>query len=216
MYEITNSHAAIPPVTATTANHLFPVFLKLEEMEVLLVGGGKVALEKLQTLVGNAPATRIEIVAERVKEEVRMLASAYSTVRIREKRFEESDLNGKDLAIVAVDDPLTSAHISTLAQAKKIWVNVADTPAQCDFYLGSIVQKGALKIAISTNGASPTMARRLREVLTDALPDQLDEVINQLQAIRQQLKGDFAYKVQALNSITEVLVRKEAEEKQVG
>lgn len=213
MYQIPNSPEAITSTAATMANHLYPVFLKLEEMQVLLVGGGNVALEKLQALVSNAPATRIEIVAERVREEVRTLASAYSGVRIREKRFEEHDLEGKDLVFVAVDELQSSAHISTLARTKKIWVNVADTPAQCDFYLGSIVQKGALKVAISTNGASPTMAKRLREVLTEVLPDELDEVINQLQGIRQQLKGDFAYKVQQLNAITEVLVRKEAEEK---
>lgn len=197
---------------ASNANHLFPVFLKLETMDVLLVGGGKVALEKLQALVGNAPATRIEIVAEKVKEEVRALAVQYSGVHIRERRFEEQDLEDKDLAIVAVDDPLTSAHISRLARGKKVLVNVADTPAQCDFYMGSIVQKGELKIAISTNGSSPTMAKRLKEVLIDALPDELDEVIGRLHAIRQQLKGDFACKVQQLNAITEVLVSKTMEE----
>lgn len=213
MHEVKNKDTTSTLAGATTANHLFPVFLKLEEMEVLLIGGGNVALEKLRALVSNSPSTRIEIVAERVKEDVRALASLYSDVRIREKRFEESDLHGKDLAIVAVDDPATSAQISSLARERKVLVNVADTPAQCDFYLGSIVQKGALKIAISTNGASPTMAKRLREVLTEVLPDELDEVINQLHAIRQQLKGDFAYKMQKLNEITEVLVRKEAEEK---
>jgi uncharacterized protein len=213
MYEITNSKTAITPVGTEATNHLFPVFLKLETMDVLLVGGGHVALEKLQALVGNAPAARIEVVAEKVKEEVHALALAYSGVRIRERRFGESDLEGKDLAIIAVDDSQTSAHISGLARKKKVLVNVADTPAQCDFYLGSIVQKGELKIAISTNGSSPTIAKRLREVLAEALPDQLDEVIGRLQAIRQQLKGDFAYKVQQLNAITEVLVSRAREEK---
>ena len=78
----------------------------------------------------------------------------------------------------------------------------------CDFYLGSIVTKGNLKLAISTNGKSPTLAKRLREVFSELLPNELDEVMDNLQQIRDQLKGDFTNKVQELNKITKTLVEK--------
>jgi uncharacterized membrane protein YfcA len=83
---------------------------------------------------------------------------------------------------------------------------VADTPDLCDFYLGSVVKKGNLKIAISTNGKSPTIAKRLKETFNEALPDELDQVLDNMQSIRKKLNGDFDYKVKKLNSITKVLI----------
>ena len=88
-------------------------------------------------------------------------------------------------------------------------VNVADTPDLCDFYLGSIVQKGNLKIAISTNGKSPTAAKRIKEVLHEALPGELDDVIENLHKVRNKLNGNFEYKVKRLNDITRMLVEKD-------
>src|SRR5205814_906851 len=85
-------------------------------------------------------------------------------------------------------------------------VNVADTPDLCDFYLGSIVKKGDLKIAISTNGRSPTMAKRVKEVLNDSFPDETQEVLENLSEIRNNLKGDLEMKVKKLNEITSVMV----------
>jgi uncharacterized membrane protein YfcA len=83
---------------------------------------------------------------------------------------------------------------------------VADKPELCDFYLGSIVKKGDLKLAISTNGKSPTVAKRLKEVLNESLPDELDATLQQMSALRETLSGDFADKVKQLNSVTSVLV----------
>jgi uncharacterized membrane protein YfcA len=85
-------------------------------------------------------------------------------------------------------------------------VNVADKPELCDFYLSSVVKKGNLKIAISTNGKSPTAAKRLKEVLNNSLPAELDDVIQNLNQIRNKLNGNFAYKVKRLNAITRTLV----------
>lgn len=196
-------------------NRLFPVFLKLEDLQLLLVGGGKVGLEKLQALAGNAPAARITVVATEVSEEVKALAAQHPSIQVKERAFEEADLQGKNIVVVAVNDKNTSRYISDLAREKNILANVADTPEQCDFYLGSVVQKGHLKIAISTNGKSPTMAKRMKEVLQQALPNELDGVINNLNTIRNKLNGNFAEKVHRLNAITQVLVEKEGAEKGV-
>lgn len=196
----------ITTTTGSSGNPLFPVFLKLEQMHVLLVGAGNVGLEKLHALLHNAPRTHVTIVAGEVLDEVRSFAADYPSVQIEQRLFEPGDIAGKDVVVVAVNDKQTSAYIRSLAKEKKLLVNVADTPELCDFYLGSIVQKGDLKLAISTNGKSPTAAKRLREVLADALPAQLNEVIGNLHTIRQRLNGDFHEKVQQLNDITKVLV----------
>ena len=96
------------------------------------------------------------------------------------------------------------------AKAKRKLVNVADKPALCDFYLSSVVQKGSVKIAISTNGKSPTVAKRLKEVLAGLLPDEMESMLENIQLIRETLKGDFEDKVKQLNELTKGLVNKNA------
>ena len=114
---------------------------------------------------------------------------------------------------MATDNKILNEVIRDLAAGKNILVNVADTPSLCDFYLGSIVQKGNLKIAISTNGKSPTAAKRIKQVLNESLPDELDEVLENLHKIRNDLKGNFEYKVKKMNAITRVLVQNGSAEK---
>ena len=139
-------------------NRLYPVFLKLDQLNILLVGAGNVGLEKLHSLLSNSPEAKITIVAPGVKEEVRRLVGQHPSCRIEQRSFEDSDLNDKELVILATDDHKLHEYVRDLSIEKNILLNVADTPDLCDFYLGSIVQKGNLKIAISTNGKSPTAA----------------------------------------------------------
>ncbi len=186
-------------------NNLFPVFFKLENLQTLVVGGGNVGLEKLTALLSNAPKAPVTLVGKKVHPEIRRLAGSHSTVTVIERVFSPSDLYQKDLVLIATDRPEINLRIRQQAKAMRILVNVADTPELCDFYLGSIVQKGNLKLAISTNGKSPTLAKRLREVLTEALPEGLEETLRNLKQIRDSLKGDFNYKVKKLNEITSVL-----------
>lgn len=190
-------------------NKLFPVFLKLEQLSILVVGAGNVGLEKLTAILSNSPATKVTVVATRISVGVEAFATAYSNVTVREKAFDESDLDGKNIVIVAVNNKETSKIIRGLAKERDLLVNVADTPDLCDFYLSSVVQKGAVKIAISTNGKSPTVAKRLKEVLNDAIPEEINGVANDLSVIREGLKGDFSAKVRQLNELTKTLVSKQ-------
>ncbi len=185
-------------------NTLFPVFLKLENFRVLIVGGGKVGLEKVTAIINNSPATKITLVATHVSEEIKSIQSNYN-ITIHQRSFKETDLNDIDLVIVAVNNRETSIEIKQLAQQKHILANVADTPEQCDFYLGSIVQKGNVKIAVSTNGKSPTLAKRIRETFEESFPNEINESLDNLTKVRGYLSGDFTEKVKQLNAITSVL-----------
>jgi uncharacterized protein len=212
-----NQFENISPVAtgeSSSKNKLYPVFLKLEELHTLLVGAGNVGLEKLHSLLANSPEARITIVAPEVRDEVRRLVFKHPGCTILQKEFEAGDLDNKDLIILATDDRALHESIKEIAKEKNLLVNVADTPELCDFYLGSIVQKGSLKIAISTNGKSPTAAKRIKEVLHDALPGELDEVIDNLHKVRNKLNGNFEHKVKKLNSITRVLVEKDNGDKE--
>src|SRR5688572_4109514 len=203
----------IPSPVVQHENQLFPVFLKLGHLNVLVVGGGKVGLEKLNAILHNAPATNIRLVAIAVSEEVQRVALKYPNVEIIEKAFDAHDLDDRQVVIVAVNDTDASAEISIVAKQEGKLVNVADRPELCDFYLSSIVQKGNLKIAISTNGKSPTIAKRLKELLTDAIPDKLDDILKNMHLIRNKLNGDFAAKVKKLDEITKVLTTQKALER---
>ena len=191
---------------ADKKNQLYPVFLKLEQLELLLVGAGNVGLEKLNSLLANSPGAKISVIAPHIKEDIRKLVFKHPSCKIFQREFQPGDLDNKDLVILATDNKALHEQIKTQATEKGILVNVADTPELCDFYLSSIVQKGNLKIAISTNGKSPTAAKRIKEVLHDALPGELDEVIENLHKVRSKLNGNFEYKVKKLNKLTKTLV----------
>jgi len=205
------------PLTETTVealpvkedNRLFPVFLKLEKLRLLIVGGGYVGLEKLEAVLGNSPATHIKLVAPQISDNIRALANKHTNLHLFQKPFSNDDLQEVDVVIVAINDKAISQQIAHTVKAKGILANVADKPELCDFYLGSIVKKGNLKIAISTNGKSPTMAKRIKEQLNELIPDVMDDVLDQMQTIRNSLKGDFANKIKQLDEVTKVLAAKQ-------
>jgi siroheme synthase-like protein len=187
-------------------NTLFPIFVKLDQIQILLVGGGNVGLEKLSAMLRNSPEANITVVADRVLPEVFSLAESHPNVLIFERKFRLTDLEGKNLVILATDSYTLHEKIKAETTVRSILTNVADTPNLCDFYLGSVVQKGDLKVAISTNGKSPTLAKRMREYLEQSLPEDIQPLLDNLQLFRSQLKGDFQEKVAILNELTASLL----------
>ena len=195
-------------IIETKKNSLFPVFLKLENKRLLLIGGGNIAFEKLNSVINNSPKTQVKIVAKELCNEIIEISKENTSIQLVEKEYHKSDLENIDIVIASVNDIKLSKVIVDDAHEQGLWVNVADKPELCDFYLSSIVQKGNLKIAISTNGLSPTLAKRLKEMLQDVLPEDLDALLENLSEIRNSLKGDFASKVKQLNDLTKSLVSK--------
>jgi precorrin-2 dehydrogenase/sirohydrochlorin ferrochelatase len=142
-------------------NTLYPIFLKTENFNILIVGGGFVGTEKLSFILKNSPNANITVVAKEISDEIKSMVNGQLSIVLTEKPFEKSDLENKQLAIAATADKELNKAIYRAAKEKNILINVADTPELCDFYLGSIVTKGDLKIAISTNGKSPTLSKRI-------------------------------------------------------
>ena len=164
------------------SNPLYPIFLKTTQLHILIVGGGYVALEKLSFIFKSSPESRVTIVSPMLREETASFIKGKKINYIQDK-YKKSDLE--------------NAHIV---------IATTDSPSQCDFYMGSIVTKGNLKIGISTNGKSPTFAKRLRQWLEKFLPEQIDDILNKLYIYRSQIKGDFEQKVEAMNKVTENLI----------
>jgi siroheme synthase-like protein len=194
--------------TSKDKNQLYPLFFKADQLPILIIGGGPVALEKLSNLLLHSPDAQVVLVGKEIDQELREIGSQYKHVRIFEKEFEESDLDGIRLVISALNDIHLSEKIGSIVRKKGLLYNAADKPELCDFYLSSVISKGNLKIAISTNGKSPTVAKRLKELLNDIIPEDIDNAIEDLDILRPSLKGDFHKKVTKLNKITSALVKK--------
>lgn len=183
-------------------NELFPIYVKLDSIRVLVVGGGAVGLEKIQAILLNSPGAHIHIVAQDVNSEIPKLVAENTRVTISERAFNENDLEQVDLVFLATNNADLNEQIRRLTRDKNVLLNVADKPCLCDFYLGSVVSKGNLRIGISTNGKSPTIAKRIKEFLNELLPEEIDETLELMGTLRNQLKGDFQHKVRVLNEHT--------------
>ncbi|GAA0749378.1 bifunctional precorrin-2 dehydrogenase/sirohydrochlorin ferrochelatase [Gaetbulibacter jejuensis] len=186
-------------------NNLYPIFIKMHSINTLIVGGGYVALEKLTFLLKSSPNAKVTMVANFFRPDVITLAKQFD-VKLIKMSYHNSFLLDQDLIIAATDNPEVNKQIYNDAKANHILVNVADTPELCDFYLGGIVTKGHVKVAISTNGKSPTTAKRLRQFFEDVIPENIDDLVQNLNRFRKTIKGDFEHKVQTLNNVTKTLI----------
>ncbi|MFL0072155.1 precorrin-2 dehydrogenase/sirohydrochlorin ferrochelatase family protein [Tenacibaculum maritimum] len=192
-------------MTQKKRNNLYPIFLKTHELNILLVGAGNVGLEKLSFLLKSSPDAKVEIVAIEILPEIINLAQKHQ-VEITKSSYSNIYLKNKDLAIVATDNLKVNKQVYNDCKQHNILVNVADTPSLCDFYLGGIVTKGNVKIAISTNGKSPTTAKRLRQFFEEVIPEDINELVENLNKFRKTIKGSFEKKVETLNKLTEKLI----------
>ena len=139
--------------------------LRLSGRDCLVVGGGDVGLEKVEGLL--ACDGRVTLVAPAANPELRELADERSIAWER-RAFTESDLGGKFLVIAATDDTDTNISVYEAAERRAMLVNVVDVPSLCNFILPAIVRSGPLAIAISTAGASPALAKRIKREVSDA------------------------------------------------
>ncbi len=193
---------------AMERNELYPIFVKVHELNFLIVGGGNVGLEKLSFLLKSSPNAQVEVISIEFLQELRELAAKHPSVRLTTKAYEISDLENRHLVIGCTDKPEVNLQINREAKAKRLLVNIADTPDLCQYYLGGIVTKGHVKIAISTNGKSPTTAKRIRQFLEDVIPEDINQLVLNLNDYRKTIKGDFEEKVDKMNRVTKGLVDK--------
>lgn len=186
-------------------NNLYPIFLKTGSLHILIVGGGNVAEEKLSFLTKSSPDAKITMVSPMFRENTLKLAANYNVELIR-TTYNTEFLNGKHLVIATTDKPDINIQVYNDCRSMDKLVNVADNPPYCDFYMGGIVTKGNVKIAISTNGKSPTTAKRLRQFFEEVIPEDISRMVQNLNIYRKTIKGNFEQKVDKMNEVTQTLV----------
>lgn len=168
-----SSHGRIP-----SPQFAYPVILDLHDVAVLVVGGGRIGARKAEGLV--AAGALVTVVAIEASEHL----CGIEIAELRERAFETADLEGVRLVVTATGDAAVDAAVSATARGRGIWTNAADQPIDCEFILPAIARVGRVTVAVSTDGASPALARELRNVIAELLTDELGALAEELAAER--------------------------------
>lgn len=161
----------------------YPVVLDLHGVAVLVVGGGRIGARKAQGLVAAGAVVRL------VATEVSVHVDDVDVDEIRERPFRTDDLDGMRLVVTATGDAAVDAAVSEAARARGIWANAADQPVDCDFILPAIARSGRVSVSVSTDGASPALARELRNVVAELLTPEFGVLAEQLAAERADVQA---------------------------
>lgn len=162
----------------------YPVFLDLKNKPCLVVGGGQVALRKVERLI-NAEA-EVTVVSPQTVSKLQELAEA-KKIKLCQRPFQFSDLNNVFLCIVATTDTNLNKRIANTAKEKKVLVNVVDNPAESSFIVPAVVQRQPLTIAVSTNGRFPGLAKKLRQELEKQFSAKYQEYVQILAEARKHI-----------------------------
>jgi siroheme synthase-like protein len=165
---------------------LFPLFVELGGRPCVVLGGGAVAERKVAGLL-EAGAV-VTVVSPTLTPALAELVSAGRVVHI-ERGYAYGDLAGASLAFAATDDGAINAAVAHEGRARGVWVNAADDPAHCDAILPAVVRRGAITIAVGTGGASPALARAVRERVELALPEAYGALAEIAGRVRRELRA---------------------------
>lgn len=163
---------------------LFPIFLKLTGRPCTVIGAGKLGESKIESL--QAANARVTVIAPRASDRIITMAEAGEVVWHR-REYVAGDLSGSFLAVAATDVPEVNRAVFAEAESNGVLINAVDDPPFCDFYFPSVVRRGDLQIAISTAGASPALAQRLRKEINSLLPLDAGDWLNELGNLRREV-----------------------------
>ncbi len=162
----------------------FPAFIKLDNLKILIIGGGNIASEKLGHMLDFTKD--ITVISPKLSATSRELIKKNSLFFIN-KIYEKDDIDGFAIVIVAVDDVSVQKSVYEEAKSKKILCNSVDSVDYCDFIFPSYIKDGDLTIAISTSGSSPALAKHLRKFLQKVMPKSIDDFLKQMKRYRESM-----------------------------
>jgi precorrin-2 dehydrogenase/sirohydrochlorin ferrochelatase len=163
---------------------LFPIFLKLAARPCIVIGAGHLAESKIESL--QAANARITVIAPEASERIRNFAAA-GEIEYHQRPYAEGDLTGNFLVVAATNVPAVNRAVFQEATEKGVLCNAVDDPPFCDFYFPSVVRRGDLQIAISTAGASPALAQKIRKDINAQLPLDAGEWLSDLGNLRREV-----------------------------
>lgn len=163
---------------------MYPLFLKLEDKSCLVIGGGKVAMRKTVSLL--EAGARITLISPDVTEELQLLIDR-KEIFYKQRLFEKGDTAGFFLIIAATNSRKSNEQVYSEASVHNALINCVDDPDYCNFYVPAQVNRGSLKIAISTEGKLPMLAGRIRRFLNSLFPENMGEKLDELGELRRKI-----------------------------
>ena len=167
-------------------NNMYPAFIDLKNKRCLIVGGGKIAFQKIKPLI-EAKAN-ITIISERISSQIEQLKEAYKNINFIKRSYKKGDLKDFFIVIGATNAKKTNKLIHQESTKNNILCNIVDQPDKCNFFVPAVYINKDLKIAISTNGKCPALAKKIKQELADIYSPDLAKSIKQLDKLRKRLK----------------------------
>jgi precorrin-2 dehydrogenase len=164
----------------------YPIALDLRGRWCLVVGGGPIGEAKVDGLLDAG--ARVTVVSPEVTEHLAAHARA-GRIRHLARVYERADLDGHQIVFAAAGDRAVTEAVARDGRARGVWVNAADDPAYCDFLLPSVLRRGRLVVAVSTSGASPGLARAIRQALEEHLTADYAPLVELVAEVRRELRG---------------------------
>ena len=162
----------------------FPMFMDMNDLKVLVIGGGVIATEKLEKLLDFTKD--ITVIALRVEDEAQEIINTHH-LTLHQRAYETEDIEGFDIVIVATDTVTLHKEIYEESRGSRILVNSVDNTEYCDFIFPSYVKKDALTIAFSTGGASPAFAKQIRQHFEKIIPDSVGSFLEKMKGLRSTM-----------------------------
>lgn len=164
----------------------YPVFMNIENRLAVVIGGGEVAYRKMKDLLNSG--ANIRLISPEINESIKELKQQnYHNVEIINRKYKYGDLDNAYLVFAATNSAEINKSVFKEAEEKHIFINSVDDPPNCTFILPSVLTRGDLTLAVSTGGASPAMAAKLRRMLEEYLPENIEEILEALREARQIL-----------------------------
>ena len=160
----------------------FPAFIQLDEKKILIVGGGKIALEKLEKLLSFTKD--ISLIATEFSEEI-LQKTDEENLNYEQRAYKTGDIKEFTIVIVAVDSLKLQEEIFRESKQYNCLCNSVDSVEYCDFIFPSFIKKDDLTVAISTSGTSPAFAKHFKAYLADLIPDGITEFLKEMRVLRQ-------------------------------
>ena len=174
------------PDVRAGVNSYYPVALDLLDRPCLVVGGGSVAEAKVEGLL--AAGAQVTVVSPALSERLASWATA-GRIAYRQREYITSDLDGQQLVFSATDRRDVTLAVAADARQRGVWVNAADDPETCDFILPSVLRRGRLQVAVSTGGASPALAARVRRDLEHYFTREYEDLVELTAEVRRELRA---------------------------
>jgi precorrin-2 dehydrogenase/sirohydrochlorin ferrochelatase len=192
---------------------LYSAMLNIEGRLAVVIGGGVIAYRKCADLIDAG--AKVKLVSPKVCDEINSLAEATGRISVHVREYREGDLEDACLAVSATDSPDVNRRVFEEADAANIFVNAVDDPPNCSFIVPSTIKRGDLIVSVSTSGASPTMAARIRKSIEEVIPDDIEETLRAFRTARDMLKSEPEFSALDFNARGAVIKQISADMEQI-